>query len=169
MPFKNVTIFTDGACIGNPGPGGYGVVLLYANHRKELTGGYRLTTNNRMELTAAIAALTALKEPCSVTLHSDSEYVVNSMTEGWAKRWRVRGWRREKSKLASNKDLWEELLRLTEKHRVTFIWVKGHVGNHENERCNQLALKAAQGSNLAIDHGFESAEPTQRGVMTLPA
>jgi ribonuclease HI len=158
MALKEVTIFADGACLGNPGPGGYGVVLIYGRHRRELAGGVRRTTNNRMELMAAISGLAALREPCSVTLFSDSEYVVNGMTAGWAKRWRARGWRREKNKPALNWDLWAQLLHLAEKHRVTFQGVRGHAGDPENERCDQLAVEAAQGQDLAIDCGFESPQ-----------
>jgi|SRR5438552_7750171 len=159
MALKEITIFSDGACLGNPGPGGYGAVLIYRGHRRELAGGFSRTTNNRMELIAAISGLAALREPCSVTLFSDSEYVVNGMTKGWARRWRARGWRRENNKPALNWDLWDQLLQLTEKHRVTFQWVKGHAGHTENERCDQLAVEAAQGSSLAIDCGFESPQP----------
>lgn len=153
---KNVTVFTDGACIGNPGPGGYGAVLRYRDHRRELSAGYRRTTNNRMELTAVIKALAALREPCVVDLHSDSEYVVNAMTERWAQRWRANGWRRDRTKIAVNWDLWQELLDLCDKHRVSFHWVKGHAGHRENERCDQLAVKAAQGPDLPPDVGYES-------------
>jgi ribonuclease HI len=152
---KRVTIYTDGACIGNPGPGGYGVVLLYGDHRKELSGGYRLTTNNRMELTAAIRGLAALKEPCQVGLFSDSEYMVNAIEKGWARRWQANGWRRKDKKMAENRDLWEGLLRLCDRHRVRFEWVKGHAGHMENERCDQLALRAAQLPNLPEDKGYE--------------
>ena len=168
MSHKEVTIFTDGACLGNPGPGGFGAILLYAGHRKELAGGYRRTTNNRMELTAAIRALKALKEPCSVRLHSDSEYVINGMAQGWAKRWRASGWRRAKSKLALNWDLWDELLSLASQHRVTFIWVRGHAGHPENERCDELAFGAAQGTNLAVDYGFESPQPPPQKPFQAP-
>jgi ribonuclease HI len=153
---KHVTIYTDGACIGNPGPGGYGVVLLYGPHRKELNGGYRKTTNNRMELMAAIKGLEAIKERREVTLHSDSEYVVRAMSEGWAKRWQANGWKRNRNEKAINPDLWSRLLQLCEQHDVDFQWVKGHAGHAENERCDQLAAQAAQQSDLPIDPGYQN-------------
>ena len=152
---KKVTIYTDGACIGNPGPGGYGAVLLYNDHRKELSGGYRKTTNNRMEIMAAIVGLKALKSPCDVTLYSDSQYLVNTMMKGWAKKWRSFGWMRNKNKdPAINPDLWEEMLELCEKHDVEFKWVRGHSGNKENERCDFLSVQAAKGSSLPPDTGY---------------
>jgi ribonuclease HI len=154
---KRVTIYTDGACLGNPGPGGYGVVLLHGEYRRELSGGYRLTTNNRMELTAAIQGLAALKQPCRVQLVSDSEYVVNAIEKGWARRWRANGWYRQNRKMAENRDLWEALLRLCEKHQVRFEWIKGHAGHAENERCDQLALHAAKQPNLPEDAGYTRA------------
>ncbi|MEN9251514.1 MAG: ribonuclease HI [Thermostichales cyanobacterium HHBFW_bins_127] len=152
---KEVTIYTDGACIDNPGPGGYGVVLIYGQHRKELSGGFRYTTNNRMELMAAIVGLKSLKMPCVVKLYSDSRYLVDAMQKGWAKRWQANGWRRTAKEVTANPDLWEELLRLCGQHQVEFIWVKGHAGNPENERCDQLALQAAQQNNLPPDPGWE--------------
>ncbi len=155
-PQKPVTIYTDGACIGNPGPGGYGVVLLYYHHRQELSGGYQLTTNNRMEMMAAIAGLEALKEPCQVTLYSDSQYLVDAMTKGWAKRWQANGWRRNAKELAKNPDLWERLLKLCQEHEVIFVWVRGHAGNTENENCDRLAVTAAKGSSLAVDTGYQT-------------
>ncbi|EKQ71097.1 ribonuclease HI [Leptolyngbyaceae cyanobacterium JSC-12] len=154
-PTKVVEIYTDGACLGNPGPGGYGVVLLCEGHRKELSAGYRLTTNNRMEIMGAIAGLQALKFPCKVTLYSDSQYVVNAMTKGWAKKWRANGWKRNKTENAVNPDLWEQLLELCEKHDVTFKWVRGHAGNLENERCDVLAVAAAKQSDLLVDEGYK--------------
>jgi ribonuclease HI len=152
---KQVTIYTDGSCRKNPGSGGYGVVLLYGDHRKELSGGFQCTTNNRMEILAAIVGLEALKEPCQVALYSDSQYVVNAISKGWAKRWQSNNWMRNKEDKALNPDLWERLLRLCDRHRVTFHWVRGHAGNVENERCDQLAVAAAKGSNLALDEGYE--------------
>ena len=151
---KHVTIYSDGACLGNPGPGGYGAVLLYQQHRREYSGGYRLTTNNRMELMGAIRALEALKEPCAVTLYSDSQYVVQAMREGWAKRWRSNGWKRTKKETAANPDLWDRMLTLCEKHEVTFEWVRGHSGNPENERCDCLATEARRAPDLPIDAGY---------------
>jgi len=149
-----VRIYTDGACLGNPGPGGYGVVLLYGESRKELSGGYRLTTNNRMELMAAIVGLESLTVPCRVTLFTDSQYVVNAMTKGWARRWRQQGWMRNKKEKALNPDLWEKLLTLCRRHEVIFIWVRGHAGDPENERCDLLSKQAAQGDDLPDDAGY---------------
>jgi ribonuclease HI len=152
---KHVVIYTDGACLGNPGPGGYGAVLLYNGARRELSGGYRLTTNNRMELLAVIRALEALKEPCEVTVYSDSQYIVQAMREGWAERWRANGWRRNKKDRAVNPDLWGRLLDLASGHRVTFEWVRGHAGNVENERADALAVSAAQLPDLPADEEYE--------------
>jgi ribonuclease HI len=151
---KQVTIYTDGACLGNPGPGGYGVVLLYNGHRRELSGGFRLTTNNRMELMAAIVGLESLKGRCRVHLISDSEYVVNAVNQGWARRWRASNWMRTKKDRAVNPDLWGRLLGLCELHDVTFSWVRGHAGNRENERCDQLAVAAAHQPDLPEDEGY---------------
>jgi len=153
---KNVTIYTDGGCLGNPGPGGYGVVLLYGGHRKELSGGYRLTTNNRMEIMAAIAGLQALKGRCVVTLYTDSQYLANAIMKGWAKRWRANGWKRNKTDRALNPDLWQELLDLCDKHPVTVIWIRGHAGTEENERCDVLSREAAQQPDLPRDKGYET-------------
>jgi ribonuclease HI len=151
---KHVTIYTDGACLGNPGPGGYGAILLYQSHRKELSGGYRKTTNNRMEIMAAIVGLEALKEKCQVTLYSDSEYLVKAISRGWAQRWRAQGWKRSKREKALNSDLWEKLLQLCEYHQVQFSWVKGHAGTLENIHCDELAMQAAQRTNLPADEGY---------------
>ncbi len=137
---KNVEIFTDGACSGNPGPGGWGAVLRYNGKEKELSGGERETTNNRMELTAAIMALRALKEPCKVTLTTDSKYLADGIEKGWAAAWKKNGWKKADKKPALNVDLWEEILLLFEKHDVKIVWVKGHNGHPENERCDALAV-----------------------------
>jgi ribonuclease HI len=150
-PLKEVIIYTDGGCDPNPGAGGYGAVLLHGKHRKELSGGFRFTTNNRMELYAVIMALSALKEPCKVKLYSDSEYVVNAMTKGWIQSWIKKGWKKVK-----NPDLWQQLVELSGKHQVEFNWVKGHAGITENERCDQLALLAAKAKALPIDNYYES-------------
>ena len=136
----HVEIFTDGACSGNPGPGGYGVILRAGEHEKELSGGDPATTNNRMELTAAIEGLSALKRPCRVTLCSDSKYLIDSVTKGWVYNWKRNNWQRGKSSPALNVDLWEKLLALLEIHQVEWIWVKGHAGHPENERCDALAV-----------------------------
>ena len=141
---KNITIYTDGACSGNPGPGGYGAVLLHNSHRKELSGADPATTNNRMEMLAAIIALEALKEPCDVALYSDSKYLVDAIQQGWAARWKQNNWKRNKKDPALNVDLWERLLALLDKHQVSFHWVKGHAGNPENERCDVLARAAIE-------------------------
>ena len=137
---KQVEVFTDGACRCNPGPGGWGAVLRYNGHEKELSGGEANTTNNRMELSAVIFALEALKEPCSVRLYSDSQYVCNALKLGWAKKWRANGWMRNKKDPALNPELWGELLDLCDKHQLEIIWVKGHAGHPENERCDRLAV-----------------------------
>ncbi len=154
---RQVEIFTDGACRRNPGPGGYGVVLLYESRRRELSGGFRLTTNNRMEILAAIAGLEALKEPCRVRLYSDSQYLVNAIEKGWAARWRAAGWKRNGREKAVNPDLWERLLELCRVHRVEFLWVRGHAGHPENERCDRLATAAADAPDLGVDEGYERA------------
>lgn len=137
---KQVTIYTDGACSGNPGPGGWGAVLQYNGREKELSGGEAQTTNNRMELSGVIAALEALKEPCAVDLYSDSKYVVDALTKGWAISWRKKGWIKSDKKPALNPDLWEKLLKLTEKHTVACHWVKGHADNKYNNRCDEMAV-----------------------------
>ena len=137
---KEVIIYTDGACSGNPGPGGWGCILVYGETEKELSGGDAHTTNNRMELSAAIAGLRALKQPCEVELWSDSKYLVDAITKGWAKGWRARGWVKSDKKPALNPDLWGRLLELTEIHRLNYHWVKGHAENEYNNRCDQMAV-----------------------------
>ncbi len=141
---KQVEIFTDGACQGNPGPGGWGAILRYQGKEKEISGGNPDTTNNRMELTAAIEALKLLKEPCMVTLYSDSQYVCNGVTKGWARSWKKNGWRKSDKSPALNPELWDALLQLLDQHQVEMIWVKGHAGHPENERCDRLAVAAAE-------------------------
>ena len=137
---KEVTIYTDGACSGNPGPGGWGAVLCYKGTEKELSGGEAMTTNNRMELTAAVSALKALKEPCRVYLYSDSKYLVDSLMKGWVIAWEKRGWVKADKKPALNTDLWQELLRLDKVHEITYHWVKGHADDDYNNRCDELAV-----------------------------
>lgn len=137
---KKIEIFTDGACSGNPGPGGYGIILRYGENVKELSGGDKQTTNNRMELSAVIEALRALKEPCIVSLTTDSQYVVNSVTKGWVYNWMKKGWMKTKTEPVPNADLWQQLLPLLKQHEVTFVWVRGHNGHPENERCDELAV-----------------------------
>ena len=141
---KHVEIFTDGACSGNPGPGGWGAVLRYKGNTRELSGGARETTNNRMELTAVIEALSALKEPCDVTLTSDSKYVIDAIQKGWVYGWKKKGWIKSDKKPALNVDLWEQLLPLLAYHQVEFVWVKGHAGHPENERCDQMAVAQSE-------------------------
>jgi ribonuclease HI len=150
-----VVAWTDGCCLGNPGPGGWAAVLLSGANRKELSGGYRRTTNNRMEILGVIRALEALKERCDVTVRSDSQYVVKAMNEGWAENWKRRGWVTASKAPAANPDLWERLLRLRIDHRVTFEWVRGHSGVVENERCDELANAAARAADLPEDEGYK--------------
>jgi len=149
-----VQIFTDGACSGNPGKGGYGAILQYGEHRKEISAGFKLTTNNRMEIMAVLEAFRCLKKPCNVNLCSDSKYVIDALNLGWATKWRSNGWMRTKKDKALNVDLWEPLLLEIEKHNVTYTWVKGHAGHPENERCDQLAVEAYNGYNLLDDFGY---------------
>lgn len=150
-----VSIFTDGACSGNPGPGGWAAILVSGPHRKELSRGYRRTTNNRMELLAVIESLKSLKARSRVTVWSDSKYVVEAIEKGWAKGWRRNGWRKGDKKPALNPDLWEQLLNLLDQHSVRFQWVRGHDGHAENERADQLAVAAIQGPELHVDAAYE--------------
>ena len=156
LPGDAMVIYTDGGSLGNPGPGGWGVVMLKEGNRKELSGGYRLTTNNRMELTACIMALKELERPTPVVLHSDSKYVVDGIMKGWAAGWRARGWMRTRTEKAKNADLWAELLALCEHHQVEFRWVKGHAGVEENERCDFLANQEQAKSDLPVDRSYET-------------
>ncbi len=148
---KEVEIFTDGACSGNPGKGGYGAILRYKGQVKELSQGYLSTTNNRMEIMAAVVALEALKEPCRVTLTSDSKYLVDAIEQGWLEKWRSNNWYRTKKEKAKNVDLFKRLITQLEKHNVSFVWVKGHAGHSENERCDELATSAIKSDNLIED------------------
>ena len=141
---KKVEIYTDGACSGNPGAGGWGTILVYNGHEKELSGGEANTTNNRMEMMAVIEGLKALKEPCEVTLTSDSQYVCNAITKGWAKSWQKNNWIKSNKTQAKNADLWEELLKLLAVHKVNIVWVRGHNGHPYNERCDKLAVEQSQ-------------------------
>jgi len=154
---KAIEIYTDGACSGNPGPGGYGIVLLHEAHRKEISAAYKKTTNNRMEILAAIVALEALKEPCNVKLYSDSKYLVDAIEKGWVMRWRANSWMRNRNDAALNVDLWERLLPLLDVHNVRFIWVRGHADNAENNRCDALARTAITEGNFFDDGGFGSS------------
>ena len=155
-PLRQVTIHTDGSCLGNPGPGGYGVILEHGGHEKELSGGFRRTTNNRMEILAVIVGLESLTEPCSATVYSDSRYVVDAIEKGWARKWQANGWMRNKRERALNPDLWERVLTALDKHEVELRWVKGHAGNAGNVRADKLAVAAANGTNLLRDDGFEN-------------
>jgi ribonuclease HI len=148
---KKVLIFTDGACSGNPGPGGYGVIMRYGGSEKELSGGFRNTTNNRMELMGAIVALESLKEPCEAVITTDSQYLVNAVEKCWVYAWKQNGWRKKDKKMALNIDLWERLLLSLAKHKVSFLWIRGHTGHAENERCDALAVAASLQPNLPED------------------
>ena len=149
-----IAIYTDGSCRGNPGPGGYGVIIVAGEKRVEIAEGFRLTTNNRMEMMACIAALRTLETRSDVVLYSDSSYVVNGITKGWARKWRANRWMRTKNEAAENSDLWAQLLELCDLHRVRFVWVRGHAGHPENERCDELATTAAQGADLKEDRAY---------------
>jgi ribonuclease HI len=162
-----VTIYTDGACIRNPGPGGYAAILIASNKRKEITGGRRLTTSNRMEILAAVIALETRKWPCRVKLHSDSRYLVDTIMQGWALRWRDKGWMRNLKEEVVNADLWKRLLVICEKHEVEFVWVKGHAGQAENERCDLLSVAVAYANNLPADIGYEARQKAKEGAHTL--
>ena len=157
---KEVTIYTDGSSKGNPGPGGYGAVLIFQDRRKELSAGFQLTTNNRMELLGVIEGLKALKSPCKVDVYSDSKYVVDAFNKGWLRSWQKNGWKKKDKKPVLNPDLWKMVVALIKdkEHQVRFIWVKGHANNPENERCDQLAVKAAEGSNLLVDTEYEKSK-----------
>lgn len=150
---KKVEIFTDGSCLGNPGPGGYGAVLNFGQHRKEISQGYKHTTNNRMELLATIEALVLLTESCEVSMTTDSQYVKNGINQ-WIKGWKKNGWKTSAKKPVKNVDLWKRLDEQVNRHKMQWFWVKGHSGHPENEACDQLARQAAEGSNLIMDNGF---------------
>ncbi len=151
---KQVELFTDGACLGNPGPGGYGAILRYGRHEKELSGGYQLTTNNRMEMLAAITGLELLREPCAVTLYTDSKYLLQGITE-WLPGWVRKNWRTADGKPVKNVDLWQRLQQAVAPHAIDWRWVKGHSGHPENERCDVLARSAAEASPTTIDEGYQ--------------
>ncbi|MBE6718527.1 MAG: ribonuclease HI [Ruminococcaceae bacterium] len=141
---KHVDIYTDGACKGNPGPGGFGSILVYLSKEKRISKGFFSTTNNRMELLAAITALEALTESCSVTLYSDSKYLIDGMTKGWAEKWKANNWIKSDKKKALNTDLWEKMLHLDKQHNIEYVWVKGHNGHEYNEQCDRMAVSAAE-------------------------
>ena len=152
---KKITIYTDGSSRGNPGPGGYGTLMIYQGHRKELSGGFAKTTNNRMEIYAALAGLEALKEPCQITIISDSKYLVDAMDKGWIHGWKKKGWSRGANKPLKNADLWKRISEATKGHQIAWQWVKGHSGQAENELCDQLATEAADRRNNPADKGFQ--------------
>ena len=161
---KEVVVYTDGGARGNPGPGGYGVVVTFGKFRKEMKGAFDHTTNNRMELMAAISALEILKEPCKVTLYSDSKYVIDSMTKGWLKGWKKRGWKKSDKKPVLNRDLWERLDRASESQQMTWKWVKGHAGNELNERCDELVHEAIDEGSLLVDQGYLDQQEGEAGL-----
>lgn len=152
---KKVELYTDGACSGNPGKGGYGGILKYGDTERSFSQGYRRTTNNRMELLAAIVGLEMLNQVCEVDLYSDSKYLVDAVEKGWVYGWKKKGWKKSDGKPALNVDLWQRLLVQLARHNVKLIWVKGHAGNPNNERCDKMAVAASAGSNLAEDVGYE--------------
>jgi len=151
---KKVVVYTDGGARGNPGPGGYGAILTFGNHRKELKGAFDHTTNNRMELMAVISALEGLNEPCQVVLHSDSKYVIDALTKNWLKGWKRKGWIKSDKKPVLNQDLWRRLDTSASRHEMTWKWVKGHAGNSLNERCDELVHEAIDEGNLQVDQGY---------------
>jgi len=157
---KQVTIYTDGGARGNPGPGGYGAILTFGKHSKELNGAYEHTTNNRMELMAVISALELLSEPCEATLHSDSKYVIDALTKNWLNGWKKRGWVKSDKKPVLNKDLWQRLDSAARQHSMTWKWVKGHAGNPLNERCDELVHEAIDSRNLLPDEGYLASQTT---------
>ena len=166
---QQVVLHTDGSSRGNPGPGGWGVILSYTDsagveHRREMSAGYALTTNNRMELMACIAGFEALSRPCKVELHSDSQYIINAFTQEWISGWIARGWKGSNKKPVANPDLWQRLLAVMEPHEVSFVWVKGHAGQAENERCDALATAAADGSDLLEDTGYIQNSKLDLGI-----
>ncbi len=153
---KSVEIYTDGACTGNPGKGGFGAVLIYNGNEKRISRGYRKTTNNRMELLAAVEALRLLKEPCDVTLYSDSKYLTDAINQKWLESWQKNGWKKADRKSVLNTDLWKEIITLTSTHNVRFVWVKGHAGNEYNEICDMLAVDAYNNHAENVDEYYEN-------------
>ncbi|MBO2675061.1 ribonuclease HI [Shewanella algae] len=153
---KQIQIYTDGSCLGNPGPGGYGVVMRYKQHTKELSGGFALTTNNRMELLAPIIALESLKEPCKIVLTSDSQYMRQGITQ-WIHGWKKKGWVTSNKTPVKNVDLWQRLDKATQQHQIDWRWVKGHAGHPENERCDTLAREAAEAKPATVDQGYQAS------------
>ena len=161
---NEVLMYTDGACKRNPGPGGYGVVLRHGETERILSGGFRFTTNNRMEMLAAILGLESLTPPCAVTITSDSKYLVDAVVKGWARKWRKNNWKKSDGNRALNPDLWTRLLDLCDRHQVKFVWVRGHDGHPENEQCDMLAAAAAAGGDLPPDEVYEASSPLRGGI-----
>ncbi len=157
-PGMQLEIWTDGACVVNPGPGGYGIIFKCQRQKWERAGGFRLTTNNRMEIMGALVALKTIPEKCKAIIYTDSQYLINSIMRGWAKRWSSKGWKKKRNKKVPNADLWEKMLQLCDNHEVDFRWVKGHSSNVENERCDQLAESSARKPNLPVDEGYAGTE-----------
>jgi ribonuclease HI len=164
----NLEIWTDGSCLGNPGPGGYGILFKINGQTKAKSGGFKLTTNNRMEIMAAIAALETLKEKTGAVIYSDSQYLVDAVTKGWAKKWKANNWKRNSKDKAINPDLWDRLLGLIEKHEIEFRWVRGHNLQTENEQCDRLAQAAASQENLPVDPGYKGDSASPNGDSTPP-
>ncbi len=164
---KEILIYTDGAAKGNPGAGGYGVLLVHGEHQKELSGSFDCTTNNRMELLAAITGLESLQEPCRVIVHSDSRYLVDAMTQGWLERWRAKGWMRTPKERVKNVDLWKRLTQAVSPHEIDWQWVRGHDGHEENERCDTLASEAALAENREVDEGFLAEQRLNQAQLDL--
>lgn len=162
---KQIIIYTDGGARGNPGPGGFGAVLLFGKHRKELNGAYQHTTNNRMELLAAISTLELLNEACEVTLHSDSKYLIDAMTKGWLRGWKSRGWVKSDRKPVLNRDLWQRLEKAAAGHSIKWNWVKGHAGNELNERCDELVHEAIDTGNLQVDQGYLDSQSDKETLL----
>jgi ribonuclease HI len=157
---KQISIYTDGSCLGNPGPGGYGIIIVSDGWTEEISGGFRRTTNNRMELLAAIIALESVKTDSAVTVYTDSQYLVNSINKGWAKKWNDNHWVKSDKKTALNPDLWDRLLKLCQKHRVEFVWIRGHHNHPKNDRCDKLATDAARKPDLPADEIYENSKRT---------
>lgn len=162
---KEVVVYTDGGARGNPGPGGFGVVVTFGKYRKEVKGAFDHTTNNRMELMAAISALEILKEPCRVVLHSDSKYLIDTMTKGWLEGWKKKGWRKSDKKPVLNRDLWERLDSAVGEHQLIWKWVKGHAGNELNERCDELVHEAIDEGKLVVDQGYLNQQAGEAGLL----
>ncbi len=166
---RRIAVYTDGACKGNPGPGGYGAVILHEGSRKELSGGYRLTTNNRMELQSLVAALSALEAPCSLEIYSDSQYLIGGFQKSWVRNWKRNGWLTAAKEPVQNRDLWMKLDALLARHSFEFHWVRGHASNVENNRCDELAVRASRAKELMTDDEYEESSKRQSAERAKPA